>query len=95
MEGSVLETYSPPTLTGVGHQWTDGINGGCNQWLSLAKLALEVPHAGRNRSLVARSNRCGECIKTSTFKPCHLICQLGLGLDSVGGVKAVYLEPTF
>ena len=27
--------------------------------------------------------------------PCHIICQLGSGLDSVHGVKAVVLEPTF
>ena len=39
----------------------------------------------------------GQCLKlkTSTFKPCHIICQLGLGLDSVDGVKAVFLDPTF
>jgi hypothetical protein len=30
--------------------------------LSLAKIALKMPHAGRNRSLVARTNKCGECI---------------------------------
>ena len=53
---------SPPTLTGVGHQWMESTNIGCNQWLSLAKIALKVPHAGRNRSLVARTNKFGECI---------------------------------
>ena len=39
----------------------------------------------------------GRCLrlKTSTFRPCHLICQLGSGLDSVDGVKAMFLEPTF
>ena len=39
----------------------------------------------------------GECLrlKTFTFKPCYIICQLGLGLDSVDGVKVVFLEPTF
>ena len=33
-------------------------------------------------------------LKTSTFKPCHVICQLGLALDNVDGVKAVFLEPS-
>ena len=39
----------------------------------------------------------GRCLrlKTSTFKPCHIICQRGLGPNSVDGVKAVFLEPTF
>jgi hypothetical protein len=31
-----------------------------NQWLSLAKIALKVPLAGRNRLLVANTDRCGE-----------------------------------
>ena len=26
---------------------------------------------------------------------CHIICQLGLALDIVDGVKALFLEPTF
>ena len=34
-------------------------------------------------------------LKTSAFQPCHIICQLGSGLDSVDGVKAMFLEPTF
>jgi hypothetical protein len=33
-------------------------------------------------------------LKTSTFKPCRIIRQLGSGLDSVDGVKAVFVEPT-
>ena len=39
----------------------------------------------------------GRCLrlKTSTFKPCHIICQLGSGLDNVDNVKAVFLEPIF
>ena len=39
----------------------------------------------------------GRCLrlKTSTFKRCHIICQLGSGPDDVDGVKAMYLEPTF
>ena len=34
-------------------------------------------------------------MKTFTFKPWHIICQLGLTLDSVDGVKAMFLKPTF
>jgi hypothetical protein len=36
-----------------------------------------------------------EAFKTSTFEPCHIICQLGSALDNVNGVKAVFLEPSF
>ena len=34
-------------------------------------------------------------LKTSTLKPCHIICQLGSALDSVDGVMDVFYEPTF
>jgi hypothetical protein len=40
----------------------ESISIGCNQWLSLAKIALKVPHVGRNCSLVANTSRCGEGI---------------------------------
>jgi hypothetical protein len=40
----------------------ESINTSCNQWLSLAKIGLEVPHVGRDRSLVARAIKCVECI---------------------------------
>jgi hypothetical protein len=33
--------------------------------------------------------------KTSTFKSCHIICQLGLALKIVDGVKTGLLKPTF
>ena len=33
-------------------------------------------------------------LKTSTLKPCHIICQLGSALDYVDGVKVGLLEPT-
>ena len=42
-----LATYSPPTLTGAGHQWTFPINTGYIQWLSLAKSTLNVGHVGK------------------------------------------------
>jgi hypothetical protein len=58
----VLLTYTLPTPVGVGHQWTENTNTGCNQWLSLAKIALKVPPVGRNCSLVASTNMCGEGI---------------------------------
>jgi hypothetical protein len=32
-----------PTSSGAGYQWTESTNTGCNQWLSLAKIALKVP----------------------------------------------------
>jgi hypothetical protein len=55
-------TYTLPTPAGAGHQWTESTNIGCNQWLLLAKIALKVPPAGRNCSLVANTSRCGEGI---------------------------------
>ena len=36
-----------------------------------------------------------EAFKISTFKPCHIICQLGLALDNVDGVKVVFLDASF
>ena len=36
-----------------------------------------------------------EAFKTSTSKQCHVICQLGSGLDIVDDVKAMFLEPIF
>ena len=52
-----------PTPAGVGHQWKKSTRTGCNQWLSLVKITLKVPHAGRNRSVVANTSRCGEGIR--------------------------------
>jgi hypothetical protein len=57
-----LWAYTLPTLDGVGHQWTEGTSTGCNQWLTLAKIALKMPHAGRSCSLVVNTSRCGEGI---------------------------------
>ena len=34
-------------------------------------------------------DRCSR-FKPSTFKPCHIICQLDSGIDNVDGVKAVF-----
>jgi hypothetical protein len=55
-------TYTLPTPAGVGHQRTESTMTGCNQWLSLAKIALKVALAGRDRSLVANTSRCREGI---------------------------------
>jgi hypothetical protein len=68
-----LLTYSPPTLTGVGHQWTVSTNTGCNQWLSLAKPTLKMPLADRNHSLVARTNKCGWAIIVSSQRHGRLL----------------------
>ena len=46
-------------LTGASHQQTVSTNVGCNKWLSLAKSILKVGLAGRNRSLVAHTRKCG------------------------------------
>ena len=42
--------------------------------------------------LMSRYRWEGRCLvlKTSTFKPCHIICQLGLALDNVDGVEAEF-----
>jgi hypothetical protein len=47
--------------------------------------------------LMSRYRWEGRCLrlKTSTFKPCHIICQLGSALDNVDDVKAGFLEPSF
>ena len=45
-----LCTNTLPTSAGAGHQWTESTNTGCNQWLSLVKIALKVSPADRNRS---------------------------------------------
>ena len=65
-----MATNTLPTSVSVGHQWTKSTNTGCNQWLSLAKIALKVHLVGRNRSLVANTSRCGEGIRGwSNHKP--------------------------
>ena len=60
---STLLTYSPPTVTGAGHQRTVSTSTGCNQWLSLAKTLLKVALVGRNRSLIAHNSKCGWTIR--------------------------------
>jgi hypothetical protein len=66
----ILSTYTLPTPAGVGHHRTESTNIGCNQWLSLAKIALKMPLADRNRSLVASTSRCGEGI---TYMPIYTL----------------------
>ena len=60
-------SYSPPTQAGAGHQQTVGTSIGCNQWLSLAKSTLKVAPAGRNRSLVAYTSKCGWAIIRTSY----------------------------
>ena len=64
-----------------------------NQSQGREATLLKVLHS----SLMSRYGWEGRCLKleTSTFKPCHIICQLGSGLGSVNGVKVVFLKPTF
>ena len=57
-----MATYTLPTPVSVDHQWTERTSIGYNQWLSLAKITLTMPPAGRNCSLVANTSRCGEGI---------------------------------
>ena len=47
--------------------------------------------------LMSRYRWEGQCLRlrTSTFKSCHIFCQPGLGLDSVNGMKAMFLELFF
>ena len=61
-----------------------------NQSQGWEATLLKVLHS----CLMSRYQLGGRCLrlKTSTFKPCHIICQLGSGLDSVDGVKAVFLN---
>ena len=47
------------------HQRTVSTSKGCNQWLSLAKTLLKVALAGGDRSLVARTSKCGWAISQS------------------------------
>ena len=63
-----LDCYSPPRLTGVGHQWMVSTSIGCNQWLSRAKPSLKVAHASRNRSLVAHTSKCRWAIRQMSCK---------------------------
>ena len=49
------------------HQRTVSTNKGCNQWPSLAKTLLKVALFGGNRSLVARTSKCGWGISCSLF----------------------------
>ena len=47
--------------------------------------------------LMSRYQWEGQCLrlKTSTFKPCQIICELGLALDNVDGVKVVFFSFNF
>ena len=63
-----------------------------NQSQGLEATLLEVLHS----CLISRYQWEGRCLrlKASPFIACHMICQLGSGLDNVDDVKAVFLEPT-
>ena len=62
--------HSPHLLVWATNEWRVRSSTSCNHWLSLAKIALKVCHAGRNHSLVANTSRCGERF-ASTSSPTH------------------------
>ena len=55
---------SPTTLIGAGHQRTVSTITGYKQWFSLTKSTLNVTLVGRNRSLMARTSKCGWAISS-------------------------------
>ena len=59
-----------PHLLVPGHQRTVSTSKGCNQWLSLAKTLRKVALDGGNRSLVARTSKCGWAIRSKS--PLHI-----------------------
>ena len=60
MKATQMNPHIPhPHLLVSDHQQTVSTSKGCNQWLSLAKTLLKVALAGGNRSLVARTSKCG------------------------------------
>ena len=63
----------------------------------MAKIKSNQDKDGRRHFSMSRYRWEGRCLrlKTSTFKPCHIICQLSLTLNNVDDVKAVFLKPTF
>ena len=90
-----LGIESPPTLIGVGHQWTENTKIGRNQWLTLAKIATKVPHAGRNRSLVARTSRCGECMSSHCLAVEYVTLNVIKGVDEkplISGVAGTLIS---
>jgi hypothetical protein len=60
-------SYTLPTPAGAGHWGMESTSIGCNQWFSRAKITPKMPHAGRNRSLVASTDGCGEGISVVRY----------------------------
>ena len=58
-----------------------------NQLQGLEATLLKVLHSS---SSLGTDGKVGVEVKTSTSTPCHIICQLGLGLDSVDSVKPYF-----
>ena len=61
-----------------------------NQLQRQEATLLKVLHSCLSLGTDGREGRCLRLIRTSTFKPCHIICQLGSGPNNVNGVKAVF-----
>ena len=68
----VIKVIPHPHLLMPGHQQMVSTSKGCNQWLLLAKTLLNVALAGGNRSLVARTSRCGWAISYQVLHLMHL-----------------------
>ena len=87
--------YSPILLSVFVNEAPSGLIAKTNNNQSQGREAtpLEVLYS----CLMSRYRWEGQCLrlKTSTFKPCRIICQLGSALDNVDGVKVVFLEPSF
>jgi hypothetical protein len=62
--------------------------------LSLAKIALKMPLAGRNRSLVANTSRCGEDIKWQLMLKYMRTPPTHYFLESSGRGRAYLWRPT-
>jgi hypothetical protein len=61
LKDTLYDQYIPHTY------WCGSpMNGEYQHWLQpvalTGKIILKVPHAGRNRSMMARTSMCGECI---------------------------------
>ena len=92
----IIQTYmhshsniiSHPHLLVPSHQRTVSTSKGCKQWLSLTKTLLKVTLVGGNRSLVARTSKCGWAISV------QIIAMLALGTSTLGAPMTESLPDT-
>ena len=70
--GNLYITYSPPTLTSVGHQWTIPTNRShFKNWFSQWE-PLVATSAGTHRSMMAHTRQCGWAITVHPLYMLHL-----------------------